>query len=149
MKGSVDYVGQVTGGRISDAMAILIGKAIKMFDGKNIKISVSERKRNRSLSQNAYYWGVVIPAVLEMFRDAGNAVDEDEVHSYLKKEIGRLSTLINLPDGEVALVPRSTKHLDTMAFEGYLDRVRAWAASMGCIILMPNETPEEPTPAAI
>ena len=33
----------------------------------------------------------------------------------------------------------STKRLTTMEFESYLERVRAWSATMGIVLPLPNE----------
>lgn len=102
-------------------------------------VEVREAKRTRSKLQNSFYWGCVIPTVCAMFHDAGQPVDPDDVHEYLKSEVGKLTRKLTLPDGETKTINGSTAKLSAADFENYLTAVRAWAAHYGCIIPMPNE----------
>lgn len=135
---------RVTDGKLPDRVFNELARVAGRFEGKTLVVEVREQKRRRSTSQNAFYWSVVVKAVTQMFRDAGNWVDEDEVHEFLKNHVGKLSQNVVTPDGEVLKVPASTKRLSTIDFELYLDRIRAWAAEYGCQIPLPHEqlTPE-------
>jgi ribosomal protein L14 len=137
---AAEFLARVTGGKLPTHVYQDIARVAEKFDGKVLVVSVKERKRQRSLSQNSYYFGVVVKSITRMFREAGNYVDEDEVHEFLKQHVGKLSQNVVTPDGEVLKVPASTKRLSTMDFELYLDKVRAWAAELGCMIPLPNET---------
>jgi hypothetical protein len=76
---------------------------------------------------------------MQMFRDAGNYVDAEDVHGFLKEHVGKLSRVIVTPDREVVKAPGSTTKLSTQEFEVYLEKIRAWAAGYGCVIALPNE----------
>jgi hypothetical protein len=114
--------------------------AVSKAGDKRLILTLREQKRRRSLNQNSYYWGVVIPAITEMFREHGNYVDGDDVHEFLKLRVGKLAQIFVTPDGEVQKGPGSTAKLSTMEFEVYLERVRAWAAEHGVVIALPNES---------
>ena len=129
----------VYNGKLSDQARQMIMQALRSMEGKQIEIVVKEKKKKRSLSQNAFYWGCVIPAITNMFRDYGNNVDNEQVHEFLKSEVGKMNQTIMLPDGEVKEICGSSAALKTMEFENYLTKVRAWAAEWGVIIPMPNE----------
>jgi hypothetical protein len=119
--------------------------AIAKMDGKHLVLTLKEQKRRRSLNQNAYLWSVVYPAIVEVFREHGNAVDADDVHSYCKEHVGKLKQVFVTPQGEVLTGAGSTAKLDTMEFEVYAERVRAWAAeTLGIGIPLPNEQPATP-----
>jgi hypothetical protein len=128
-----------TDGRIPSLVWERLAGAVSRLPGKRFIITLKEQKRKRSVNQNAYYWGVVVAAITQMFRDAGNYVDGEDVHEFLKLRVAKLSRMIVTPDGEVHKSLGSTTKLSTMEFEVYLERVRAWAAEYGCIIPLPNE----------
>lgn len=117
-----------------------IAEAFRSLEGKRVCVSIKEVKRRRSNNQNAYYFGCVIPSIVAMLREFGNDVDELTVHDYLKQEVGKLSRVIVLPDGEVKRVLGSTKALTTMEFEVYLEKCRAFAAEHGVQVPLPNES---------
>lgn len=104
-----------------------------------VRITVEQAKRLRSVNQNAYYWGVVIPHIIHMFQDAGQPASPDDVHQYLKERVGKLCKMIETPDG-LSFITGTTTNLSTAQFENYLEAVRAWAASYGCLIPLPNES---------
>jgi hypothetical protein len=135
----VSFEGIVSDGRLPLDMAKGIAKVIASSSGKRLEIIVKHKKKARSLNQNSYYWGVVIPMIVGMFRDNGNYVDGDDVHDFLKQHVGKLSRVLVLPDGEILKATGSTSKLTAMEFEAYLERVRAWAAEFDLAIPLPNE----------
>ncbi|WP_020469687.1 recombination protein NinB [Zavarzinella formosa] len=139
MTRSLDFPAIVTHGRLPEEVARQIGAVLRQLDGKRVVVSVKEAKRSRSKNQNAYYWSCVIPPIVDMFRDAGNYADAEDVHEFLKSEVGKLKRVLVTPDGEVKTAPGSTAKLNTMEFEVYLETVRAWAAEYRIEIPLPNE----------
>lgn len=87
------------------------------LEGKEVELSVVERKSTRSLKQNAYYWGVIIKLLSEYC-----GYDPDEMHERLQYRFLRK----RLPDGFV-YVQRS-KNLNTKQMETYHSKIREWAS---------------------
>jgi hypothetical protein len=112
---------------------------VRALAGKRIRIKLALYRKQRSTNQNAYLWGVVYPPIVAMFREAGNGVDAEDIHSYLKEHVGKLKQVFVTPDGEVLTGPGSTAKLSTVEMEVYLEKVRAWAAEHGVGIPLPNE----------
>lgn len=139
MNKSIQLYSEVKDGHLSDDCRQDIIRALRTLSGGYAKITIERRKKTRSLSQNAYYWSVVVPLIHEMFTDAGNSVDEEEVHNFLKDEIGKLTKYVKLPNGEFKQVSGSTAKMGTVEFEEYLEKVRAWAAEFNLLIPLPNE----------
>lgn len=137
---ALEYVGLVVDGKLPAEVSRRISTAIRLMEGKRLRVILAEVKRTRSNNQNAYMWGVVYPPIVQMFREAGNNVDAEDVHSYLKEHVGKLKQVLVSPDGEVFTAVGSTAKLSTQEFEVYLEKVRAWAAEMGCEIPLPNES---------
>lgn len=138
-KASFVYSAKVENGKLPRAMSDEIARLLRMLSGRFVRITIDETRRRRSNNQNRYYWGVVIPLVVEMFTDAGNETDEMEVHEYLKEHVGGLKTVLADPTGYRRTVVKSSAKLDTMEFEVYLEKVRAWCAQFGVTIPLPNE----------
>jgi len=136
---SLLFISKIENGCLFPKVLEAFNKALKNFEGDIVKITLEKSKKNRSLNQNAYYWGVVIQYILDMFREAGNDVNEEEVHLYLKQHIGKLTKVIVEPNGSKKLVLQSTAKLNTKDFEDYLERIRAWAAGLGVVIPLPKE----------
>ena len=97
---------------------------------KNGFIIVEKLFKQRSVQQNAYYWGVVI---YELSGYTG--FTSDEMHEALKWQFLR----IHSERGDIDSV-KSTTDLSTTEFEDYLEQIRIWAASeFGVVIPEPNE----------
>lgn len=135
----MQFFSKVEQGHISEGCRKSIAAALKSLEGKFTKITIEEKKKNRSLSQNAFYWGVVIPAIVNMFNEYGNNVDAEQVHEFLKAEVGKLNQKVILPDGEIKTISGSSAILQTLEFEEYLTKIRAWAAEWGVLLPFPNE----------
>ena len=86
--------------------------------------------RTRSIEQNAYWWGVIIPEIAE-----ASGFTHDEAHEALKAKF--------LGQDDLATGLRrigSTARLDTKQFTDLIDQVRQWALDfLNCYIPAPNE----------
>lgn len=139
MSNSISIIAEIEGGKLPSFVSARIREALSGLDGKLVEIDIREKGKRRSIPQNKYYWGVVIPAIQRMFLDAGNNYNADEVHDFLKIHIGKLGKNFVLPDGEVKRGLGDTKSMNTEEFEQYLEKCRVFAAEHGCEIPLPNE----------
>jgi hypothetical protein len=130
-----------TDGRIPTSVWERLGETVSRLPGKRFIITLKEQKRKRSLNQNAYMWGVVIKHITDAFREAGNNVDSDDVFSFLKAEVWKVTQVFVTSDGEVLRGPGSSRTWTTMEMELRLEQARAWAAEvLGIGIPLPNES---------
>jgi hypothetical protein len=88
---------------------------LSSMNGKRVTISVEKEKKKRSLNQNQYYWGVVLKLIADH-----TGAEPEEVHDALKMQFTSKRFVGNL------VAPASTKKLDTIDFEAYLEKVRRW-----------------------
>lgn len=139
MSNKIQLYSEVENGHMTIDCRNAIAQALHSLSGKFVKITIEERKKKRSLSQNAYYWAVAIPPIVNLFNQSGNNVDAEQVHEFLKAEVGKLNETIILPNGEMKTISGSSAVLKTTDFEEYLEKVRAWAAEWEVIIPLPNE----------
>lgn len=115
-------------------------QVIGMVDGDGmVHIQVTKAKRKqRSNSQNRYYWGVVIPHINEALRDYGHDLKTDELHCFLKdKFLDRKQ--INIM-GDVHDIDPSTSELSTTEFQIYINRVVMWASQILEIVVPSPES---------
>ena len=117
-----------------------ISDVIKSFEGANIIITIEKRKKKRSNNQNAFYFGIVIPIMMDAFKDAwGEYYSAIEVHEALKSKYC-YKEQINESTGEIIQIPSSTTNFSTIEWEEYIDKIRAFALEwFNVTIPMPNE----------
>lgn len=137
---SIEFIGTVESGHLPEAIRQNIAASIRASEGKKIIVSLRPFTKRRSCQQNAFYWGVAVPLIRQMFFDAGTVCSAEEIHLFLKQYVGKITKEITKPDGEICSVPAESKKLTTAEWEDYLTAIRAWAAEFGCIIPMPNES---------
>lgn len=129
---------RINNGHLPDAAELQLIAELAHHDGKDICITVERKRKKRSLSQNAYYWGVVIPICRKILEEYGNEVDDEETHSFLKEHVGKLTGSVVDGKGRRAIT-KSSASLSTAEFEQYIMRVTVWAATENVIIPAPND----------
>lgn len=129
---------RIIDGQLSDRAAIEFAAELATHCDKDICINVERKRKKRSLNQNSYYWGVVIPICRGILVEYGNDVDDEEVHSFLKEHVGKLTGSVVDAKGRRAIT-KSSASLSTAEFEQYIMRVTVWAATENVIIPSPNE----------
>ena len=107
--------------------------------GRAVEVTVRPPRRQRSLDQNAWIWGVAYPLL-------GEALGYDK-HEYPQLHYALLAECFGATyDQRFGLsVPRvSSSKLTTREFSDYMEWLVRWAAcEHGCIIPLPNEAVDE------
>lgn len=100
-----------------------------------------EAFKKRSLPQNAYYWGIVVPMVKQGLKDIGyNEVKTNEDAHEIMKHIFLKKPVKNEINGDEIVIAGSTADLKTVAFNAFLEEVWQWAAEyLNIQIPAPNE----------
>lgn len=118
------------------------------FSGREFELIARPKRKRRSLDQNNYYWGCIVPAFLAAFREwsPDTGWNAEMIHEVLKR---RFLPLIRewgqtvVPDtGEVIDEPLTTRKLTTSEFSHYKELIQQWGAEMGIIIADPGEQVE-------
>jgi len=82
----------------------------------------------RSGPQNRYYWGVVIPLVMDGMNELGNTFDKDSTHYFLKKRFNP-KEVIGVGGEVLDTIPGTTTELNTEEFsEEYIAKIKQFAA---------------------
>lgn len=111
----------------------LLYQAMKGLNGLH-KVTIAERKRQRSSRQNAYYWAVPVHLFHQFLNEQGEAMTKEQTHELMKAKFLR-ETVVNHETGEVfGERVKSTTELSTSEFAEYLDQCIAWLADMFDIV---------------
>lgn len=112
---------------INQAMNRLILNAFKQFDGKETYVEIKEKKRERTLRQNSYLWGVVYAYISE---HTGHSAEE--LHDAFKQMfLGR--NFITMGDKEIEVTKTSTT-LTAEEFGEFVDRIIEFAGTLSIAI---------------
>lgn len=130
---------QVQNGRVQQATLDTIRTLLATLNGKRVRISIAEIKRQRSLNQNNFWWGVVVPILQEIFEEHGNECDPESVHHYAVEHIWNWTKVIVDPAGVRRKIVLSSTALDTAQWEDNITKTRAWCAQFGRQVPLPNE----------
>jgi hypothetical protein len=111
----------------------------QLRDGKYLVTIKSIKKR--SLKQNAYYWSVCVPMVLQGLRDVGyNDVKTNEDAHEVMKRLFLQKKFTNEKTGEEITLAGNSSDLKTVEFNTYLEDIWQWAAEyLNIQIPQPNE----------
>lgn len=123
----------------------LIKQAVASFEGKTIKVTIEKNKKTRSIQQNAYYWGVVLPIVQQGLYDAtGETRDLNSIHyKILLPLFAPDREIINKETGEVINEKMTSSEMSTTDFMEYKQDIQKWSAEfLNVQIPDPNEAIE-------
>jgi hypothetical protein len=117
-----------------------IKKAFTLQDGKyRLRIS---RAGKRSIMQNGYYWGCVIPAIQSGLYDLGTEADKEEIHEWMKAKFN-YAELVNEITGQYERLPLSTTKLTKLEFCEYIEKIVRFAAEfLNVVIPDPGQSAE-------
>jgi hypothetical protein len=120
-------------GKLTDAGLIEIDaeavRSVRQYyaDAK-LLITVKKFSGKRSIQQNRWYRGCVLPALKEALTKLwGEEPTNEEVHELLRQKF--LSKEVSDPEtGQVMLIPKSTASLTKEEFFVFVEKVRKWAS---------------------
>jgi len=115
----------------------------QLFYGlKNGKYHITIKDaRKRSIPQNRYYRGVVVPIVRAGLYEAGydEVKTNEDAHEVLKGLFHK-KDIVNKQTGDVITTVLSTTEFSIPEFDNYIERICKWAAEfLGVVIPAPNQ----------
>lgn len=113
-----------------------IGKLKGLYE-----VSISPRKKTRSLNANAYYWAAYIGPFKEWLQEQWGdpAINGEQAHALLKvKVLGAKEKVIEETGEVIELIP-TTHDMDKYDFADYLDKAAAWLAEFCGIVVLSSD----------
>ncbi len=103
------------------------------YEGKNVNVTVTEVRRQRSIPQNNYYWGVVVAIAADTM-----GCTPAEAHALLGEQFLKYDKILN--NGKTVTLVRSTSDLSTAEAEDYYRQCREFMSmEYQAYIPLPNE----------
>ena len=109
---------------------------LRSLAGKAIECVIRERRRKRSVDQNAWLWGVALPVLAECL-----GYDEHEHEMLHYHCLGEYFGYVYDARTGREWPARTSSSLNTKEFSAYMDWLVRWAATEhGCVIPLPGES---------
>jgi len=100
------------------------------FAGQKVRLSIAEAKDKRSLDQNSFLHGVVIPHVRMARLDMGDPITLDQCHEDLLAQFAPTVTAKRL-DGSIYARPMRSKEMNVEQMALYLTAIQGFMGEMG------------------
>lgn len=95
-----------------------ISTSLELYNAHEVRVVISAHKDKKTNPQVRYYWGVVVPYVMEHLSERGYSYNKDEVHDILKMKC--LQQTILAPNGEFINVGGSIEKLSVQEMAQFL-----------------------------
>ena len=133
------FYGNVKNGKLKVVRRGEMEEIINSYEGKKIIVSIELFKNSRSVLQNNYYWGVVVPMVRQGVLDMGMKMNKEEIHEMLKLRFLKKEK-VNEDTGEIFPYIGSTTEMTKMQFMEYIQDIQQWSATyLNVVIPSPGE----------
>ena len=124
-----DFVANLKSGRLTERFIKNMERYLLTLPDGPVQIIIKKYRRKRTDPQNKYYFGVVVPILMEY-----TGYTKDEMHEALKWKF------LKIEKPGMPPTVGSTKKLNTKEFEEYLENIKRWAAvDLSLYIPDPNE----------
>jgi hypothetical protein len=118
-------------GTLTEGARQTCARVISGFAGKHIHITIAEKKEKRSLDQNAYYRGVVLPHVRAVMMEAGHPESTDYWHEVLLESFAPMVQTVNIHGEVIGMRPKRTHNMTMEEMATFITAVSAEMASRG------------------
>ena len=135
----IKYNGKVTDKGLHIYNRTAFDQDIKLFHSKEVTIKIERKKKSRSIDQNAFLHGVVIPMAREAFLEVGYRYSIDETKTDLKRMFA-VYEKVNEQTGELREYIKATSEMTTTEMMDFIAQAQQWAAEFaGVVIPDPKE----------
>ena len=104
----------------------LITDALASYEGKECIIKIEKPKKTRSIRQNKFYWGIILPIVQNCLKVSGHFMTINDTHELLKLKFLKEIVFIDEITGEVTERIKSTTELSTVQEMEYFGNIQDW-----------------------
>lgn len=117
-------------GKMPEGMRATLSRIFPSYAGKKISLSIREAKEKRSLDQNSYYRGVILPHVRQSRFDMGDPMSLDAAH---EDNIKSFAPVVECKDlfGNTYTRPLRTHEMSVAQMAEFITAITATMAQFG------------------
>ena len=111
------------------------------FIDKEITLTISEKKKPRSIAQNSWYWGVAIPAIIERLKEFdGEEYPKEAIHEFILNEIIKVDAKVHRILGRPVITydNKTTSQMNVSEFGQFKNQLQMFFAERDILIPDPN-----------
>jgi hypothetical protein len=133
----IKHYGEVKEGKLIPYNRKRLTSDLSQMKDCEVEITI-KRKGKRSLQQNRYYFGCVLPEIQHELKRLGNDFDIDTIHEFLKQKFNSEKVVVEVT-GELLEIGKSTTELNKEEFSEYIFQITKWASeTLGLYIPEPS-----------
>lgn len=117
-------------GKLPEGIRQTLANIIPSYAGKQITLTIAEKKEKRSLDQNSYYWVAIVPAVRAARLEMGDPLSMESVHEDLLAQFAP-TVQGKKADGSVYTRPMRSKEMSVAQMAEYMTAITACMAEFG------------------
>lgn len=137
---NIEFIAVIENGKIIPPAGMF--PYFKAHHNKIVKITLSENIKKRSLSQNSFYWGIIVPEVRQFRMDNGDTVSTNQAHEDLMAEFSPQVASKNLK-GETIWRAMRTHEMNTKQMSDYSTAIIVRLGEFGYNFPMEGEAVSE------
>jgi len=131
----LEYFGKVNDdGKLSIIHRKQFDSDLKHLIGREVTIVIENKKKQRSLSQNAFHWAVIIPLLKDKFYELGSIYSNKQIHEILKELFLKVDEPIG-SDGLFVTRVKSSTELTTTQWMEFNQSITIWAAEFFKLVI--------------
>lgn len=118
-------------GQLPDGIKSTLLSLFKEFAGKKVNMIFTEAKDKRSLNQNDYYRGAILPHVRNMMKEVGDLRSLDDWHESLLENFSPVMEVSDIKRTESYLRPKRTHMMSIEEMNQFITAISAECAIRG------------------
>lgn len=131
---------KVSNSKLSTIATNDIRKAIAQLEGENVEITIKRAKTKRTLPQNSFYFGCVVPIIRQGLKDLGYTMTLSETHEFLKDKFLQ-EELVHPETSEfIGKRTKSTTELSKGEMVEYINNIMDFSATILGIVIPEAES---------
>lgn len=124
------YFKMLDNGKLPESIKQNLIDVLPEYAGKEISITIQEKKKKRNLDQNSYYWYQIIPHVREVRFSNGDPTTDEAVHEDLLTEFAPRVEAVGIKTMQ-GKRPMRSKEMSVNEFSQYVTAITAAMADFG------------------
>ena len=140
-----EFFSDVKEGKLQQNVRKLIADLLPSFNDKRVRVTIERLTSKRSLQENRYYFGCVVPEEAQCFKEMwGEIYNKERVHLF-NHNMFFYDEMLNEKTGEIIKIPRSSASYKVSEFELKMEEIRQYfELNFDWKISLPNEQKQMP-----